>query len=76
MSDALARNATKSLEILVANCLAHGGRKFVEVTPNFPLECQYVLEALGEVYHQDKPARERGLSPGEAVGFHQDRMQR
>jgi hypothetical protein len=29
MSDALVRNAPKSLEILVANCLAHGRRKFV-----------------------------------------------
>lgn len=73
MSDALARNAPKSLQILVANCLAHGRRKFVEITPNFPLECQYVLEALGEVYHQDKLARERGLSPEKRLRFHQDR---
>ena len=36
MSDALSRNAPKSVELLVANCLAHGRRKFVEIAPNFP----------------------------------------
>ena len=32
-----------------------------------------MLEALGEVYHQDKLARERGLSPEKRLRFHQDR---
>jgi hypothetical protein len=73
MSDALSRNAPKSIEVLMANCLAHGRRKFVQVTPNFPDECRHVLEKLGEVYYHDKLARERGLSPAARLTFHQER---
>src|SRR5215472_7100303 len=56
MSDALSRNTPKlseGVEILLANCLAHGRRQFVEIAPNFPEECRYVLESLGSVYHND-----------------------
>jgi len=73
MSDALSRNAPKSVELLVANCLAHGRRRFVEIAPNFPDECRHVLEALGEVYHNDKLTRERGMSPEKRLRFHQER---
>jgi hypothetical protein len=44
---------------------------FVQITPNFPEQCRHVLEALGEVYHQDQLARERGLSRVERLHFHQ-----
>src|SRR5437879_3387076 len=53
MCDALSRNLPKlpeKLEILVGHCNAHARRRFVQVTPNFPQECRFVLEALGEVY--------------------------
>src|SRR2546422_1637629 len=42
MCDALSRNIPKLAaggEILLANCLAHGRRQFVEVAANFPDEC-------------------------------------
>jgi hypothetical protein len=73
MSDALSRNTPKSVQILVAHCLAHGRRKFVEIAPNFPEECRHVLETLGEVYHNDKLARERDLPPDKRLRFHQER---
>jgi len=50
MCDALSRNVPKlsaGVEILLANCLAHG-RRVVEVAANFPDECRYVLEMLGQ----------------------------
>jgi len=50
------RNVPKlpaGVEILLANCLAHGRRQFVEVAENFPSECRYVLEMLGQVYGHD-----------------------
>jgi len=75
MSDALSRNAPKSVELLVANCLAHGRRKFVEIAPNFPEECRHVLETLGTVYYHDKLARERELSPEKRLRFHQERSE-
>ena len=75
MSDALSRNAPKPIKLLVANCLAHGRRQFVKITPNFPEACRHVLEALGEVYHQDQLGRERGLSRLERLHLHQQHSQ-
>ena len=59
------------VEILLANCLAHGRRQFTEVAANFPEECRYVLESLGAVYGFDAEAKERGLTPEERLTFHQ-----
>jgi transposase len=76
MCDALSRNVPKSpagVEILLAHCLAHGRRQFVEVAANFPDECRYVLEMLGQVYGHDAEARESGLTPEERLRFHQER---
>jgi len=76
MCDALSRNVPKlaaGVEILLANCLAHGRRQFVEVAANFPDQCRYVLEMLGQVYGRDAEARERGLRPEERLQFHQER---
>ena len=42
MCDALSRNTPKlarGLQILLANCLAHGGRQFVDIATSFPQEC-------------------------------------
>ena len=74
MCDALSRNTPKpeGVETLLANCLAHGRRQFVEVAENFPEECRYVLETLGGVYHHDALAREQELSPEERLRFHQE----
>jgi hypothetical protein len=44
----------------------------VEVTPNFPLECQFVLESLGEVYGYDEAARAQRMSPEQRLRFHQE----
>jgi hypothetical protein len=74
MCDALSRNLPKlpeKLEIVVGNCLAHSRRRFVNVVSNFPEECRYVLESLGEVYGYDAQAEEQGLSPEERLHFHQ-----
>jgi transposase len=76
MCDALSRNVPRlssGVEILLANCLAHGRRQFVEVAENFPNECRYVLEMLGQVYGHEAEARERGLTPDERLRLHQDR---
>jgi transposase len=74
MCDALSRNTPKltdGAEILLANCLAHGRRQFIEVAANFPEPCRYVLESLGAVYRYDAEARDAKLSPGERLQLHQ-----
>lgn len=72
MCDALSRNTKGEFKTILANCLAHGRRRFVEVAENFPDECRYVLETLRDVYANDDIARERGLSPEDRLRFHQD----
>jgi transposase len=71
MCDALARNAPAELKTILANCLAHGRRQFVEVADRFPEECRHVLESLSVVYRNDALARKRNLSPEERLLFHQ-----
>lgn len=74
MCDALSRNTPKlssGVEILLAHCLAHGRRQFVEVAQSFPDQCRYVLESLGAVYGNDEKAREQKLAPQDRLVLHQ-----
>jgi hypothetical protein len=73
MCDALSRNLPKTLEVILGNCLAHGRRRFVKVAQNFPEQCQFVLETLAEIYHNDELTREQAMSPEQRLGFHQAR---
>jgi transposase len=74
MCDALSRNMPKlaGIKILLAHCMAHGRRQIVDQAENFPKECQYVLDTLGSVYHNDELAREQALSPEQRLSFHQE----
>jgi transposase len=71
MCDALSRNLPDKLKTIVAHCMAHGRRRFVEVADHFPDECRYVLESLSVIYRNDAIARERKLSPSARRHFHQ-----
>jgi len=71
MCDALSRNLPGELKVIVANCIAHGRRRFVDVVPNFPEECRYVLDILSEVYENDAIARAQKMSPQQRLTFHQ-----
>src|ERR1700689_1694972 len=74
MCAALSRNTPKltdGAQILLAHCLAHGRRQFVEVATNFPEPCRYVLETLGDVYQYDAEARQGKFSPSERLQYHQ-----
>lgn len=71
MCDALTRNVPEAFGVILAHCLAHARRQFVEVAPHFPAACRYVLETLAEVYRHDALAREQGLSPAARLASHQ-----
>ena len=71
MCDALSRNLPREFETILANCLGHGRRRFVDVVENFPEEVCYVLEILAQVYKNDAVARKQNLSPRERLIFHQ-----
>ena len=71
MCDALSRNVPCEFDTLLANCNAHGRRKFVELVPNFPNECRYVLETLRAVYKNDAIAKNNELTAEQRLVFHQ-----
>jgi hypothetical protein len=71
MCDALSRNLPGELKTILANCLAHGRRKFVEVAEHFPQQCRHVLESLAVIYRNDAIARKRDLSAAARLAFHQ-----
>lgn len=73
MCDALSRNLPKDLKTIVANCLAHGRRQFVDVVENFPPECEHVLGVLAEVYKNDAIAKKRRMTDTERLRFHQEK---
>lgn len=75
MCDAASRNMPKELETILANCLSHGRRRFVDVAEHFPDQCRYVLDVFAEVYHTDVRAKQRALSPNERLRLHQQQNQ-
>ncbi len=72
MCDALSRNVPKDFETLLANCISHGRRRFVDVYDNFPDECTHVLNVLGKVYKNDADAREQNLSDDQRLEYHRN----
>ena len=72
MCDALSRNLPGELQTILANCLAHARRRFVDVYDRFPEPCRHLLESLAVVYRNDAVARERRLSPEARLRFHQE----
>ena len=71
MCDALSRNVPEELQVILANCLSHGRRRFVEVAMNFPQECRYVLEILRDVYKNDAETKQQGFSDQQRLEWHQ-----
>jgi transposase len=72
MCDALSSNSAGDFETLMANCLAHSRRRYVEVADSFPEEVRFVLETLREVYKTEALARKDGLNPDDRLRLHQD----
>lgn len=71
MCDALSRNMPGDLQTIVANCLSHSRRNFVEVADIFRDEVRYVLECFKKVYQIDGQAKQEGLSPQDRLRLHQ-----
>ena len=72
MCDALSRNLPEPFKTILANCLTHGRRQFVDVAMNFPEECLYVLLILKDLYTNDALTKEQAMSPEQRLAFHQE----
>ena len=70
MCDALSRNYVHDFDVMLANCLTHSRRKFVDVHTDFPEQCRRVIETLREVYHNDAVAAQRGMPPDKRLVWH------
>ncbi len=74
MCDALAANTVGEageLNTILAHCLAHARRRFVEVENRFPEEVEHLLRELKEVYRNDAQAKREQLDPRARLAFHQ-----
>lgn len=69
MCDASSMNTKGDFETILAHCIAHARRRFVEVVDDFPEECSHLLEEIGKVYKID--AKSKGMSSSERLFHHQ-----
>jgi len=68
MGDALSANWTGEFKRIVAKCLAHARRQFIDLEEAFPRECAQVLDALAEVYRVD--AATKRMTDAERLAHH------
>jgi transposase len=71
MSDALSRNYPKGHLTIVALCLVHGRRNFIDCEVAFPDESAYVIERIGQVYKHEKHIRQEGMDDQQRLAYHQ-----
>lgn len=76
MSDALSRNFPKENGMtIVALCLIHGRRNFIDCEEAFPDESAYVIERIALVYKHEKHCREQGFDDQQRLAYHQNHSQ-
>jgi hypothetical protein len=73
MSDGSSRNPPpKEFKAILANCVTHGRRNFIDLMESFPLEIKYVIDTLALVYQNDAIAKEKKMNDEERLKFHQE----
>jgi transposase len=72
MCDALDRNLPPGdFETIVANCMAHGRRHFVDVVHNFPEQVAHVLEELRKVFVNEAFTKKERMTAEQRLLYHQ-----
>ena len=71
MCDGLAASTSGDFETIVANCNAHGRRKFVDIIDSFPEECRYVIESFAEIYRIDALCKKEEYDDETRLAMHQ-----
>jgi transposase len=70
MADALSSNMSGEFARLLANCLTHARRNFIEVAESFPEECRHVIRLLAKVYENDAKTKEEKMTPQQRLTYH------
>ena len=63
MCDALKRNVPTEFDTIIAYCMVHARRNFIDVIDSFPEECQFVIDILAEVYRFDAETKRLNMTP-------------
>lgn len=72
MCDALSRNTPSEFDTILAFCLVHARRHFVDALVNFPEECGVVINTLAKVYHFDAETKKQDMTPEQRLQYHQE----
>jgi hypothetical protein len=70
MCDALSRNIPSDSLTIVALCLIHGRRNFIDCENAFPEESAYVIERIGEVYRNERHVMEEKMTDEQRLEYH------
>lgn len=62
----------KNFKTVLAKCLTHGRRNFVDALSSFPGECGHVIAELALVYHHDAIAARWNMTAAERLALHRD----
>ena len=76
MCDALAANTAGedgTLDTILAHCLVHARRKFVEVAAKFPVAVRILLKFLRLIYRIEARTTARKMDPAARLAYHQQR---
>ena len=72
MCDGLSRNVPKEFKTILANCLVHGRRGFIDIHESFPKEVEFVLKTLEKVYENDAFTKENNMDPEQRLKYHRE----
>lgn len=70
MCDAASRNEIEEPPVLLANCLSHARRNFVDLLETFPVESEHVIKIFGKIYGFEKEAKINEMTPSQRLEYH------
>lgn len=77
MADGLSGNFPDSeiWNYIMAICLIHARRQFVDCLTAFPDPCKHVIKQIGKVYKNESRCLKRQMTPEQRLAYHQKRSQ-
>jgi hypothetical protein len=72
MIDGSSNSLPKLLWVVVAYCLVHGRRKFVELLSAYPKECEYFLGEIAKIYRNDKETIKSKMNENKRMHYHRE----